>query len=60
MGCKSYRFSIAWTRILPNGKGPVNQKGIDHYNKVIDDLASKVKDGDWGAAIGRLTSGLGK
>lgn len=38
MGCKSYRFSIAWTRILPNGKGPVNQKGIDHYNKVIDDL----------------------
>lgn len=29
-------------------------------NKVIDDLASKVKDGDWGAAIGRLTSGLGK
>lgn len=29
-------------------------------NKVIDDLASKVKDGDWGAAIGRLTSGLGQ
>ena len=28
-------------------------------NKVIDDLASKVKDGDWGAAVGRLTSGLG-
>jgi hypothetical protein len=28
-------------------------------DKVIDDLAKKVKDGDWGAAIGRLTSGLG-
>jgi hypothetical protein len=29
-------------------------------DKVIDDLAGKVKDGDWGAAVGRLTSGLGK
>jgi predicted transglutaminase-like protease len=29
-------------------------------NKVIDDIASEVKDGDWGAAIGKLTSGLGK
>ena len=38
MGCNAYRFSIAWTRILPTGKGQVNQKGIDHYNKLIDDL----------------------
>jgi beta-glucosidase len=30
------RFSIAWSRILPNGVGRVNQAGIDHYNKVID------------------------
>ena len=29
MGFKSYRFSIAWTRILPNGDGEVNQKGIE-------------------------------
>lgn len=29
-------------------------------DKVINDLASKVKDNDWGAAVGRLTSGLGK
>jgi hypothetical protein len=29
-------------------------------DKVINDIASKVKDGDWGAAVGRLTSGLGK
>lgn len=29
-------------------------------NKVIDDIAKEVKDGDWGAAIGKLTSGLGK
>ena len=36
MGFKVYRFSIAWTRILPEGTGKVNQKGIDHYHKVID------------------------
>src|ERR1700748_3400249 len=32
----NFRFSIAWTRILPNGTGEVNQAGIDHYHKVID------------------------
>eukprot|EP00252_Welwitschia_mirabilis_P019735 TRINITY_DN4652_c0_g1_i1.p1 TRINITY_DN4652_c0_g1~~TRINITY_DN4652_c0_g1_i1.p1 ORF type:complete len:228 (+),score=14.24 TRINITY_DN4652_c0_g1_i1:321-1004(+) len=38
LGIKSYRFSISWTRILPDGRGAVNQKGIDHYNRVIDAL----------------------
>ena len=32
----AFRFSVAWTRILPHGKGEINQKGIDFYNKVID------------------------
>ena len=32
----NYRFSIAWTRILPKGDGEVNKAGIDHYNKVIN------------------------
>lgn len=32
----NYRFSIAWSRILPAGEGEVNQAGIDHYIKVID------------------------
>lgn len=32
----NFRFSIAWTRILPNGTGQVNQAGIDYYNRVID------------------------
>lgn len=36
MGAKAYRFSIAWTRILPEGKGEPNQLGIQHYHKVID------------------------
>merc|ERR1712018_616978 len=38
MGMTSYRFSIAWTRILPNGIGEVNQAGIDYYNNLIDEL----------------------
>ncbi len=31
-----FRFSIAWTRILPKGTGEVNQKGLDFYHRVID------------------------
>ncbi|PIA51295.1 hypothetical protein AQUCO_01100260v1, partial [Aquilegia coerulea] len=40
MGVTSYRFSIAWTRILPNGsiEGGINQSGIDHYKDVIKEL----------------------
>jgi len=37
MGLKAYRFSIAWTRILPEGTGRINQKGIDFYNDLIDE-----------------------
>jgi beta-glucosidase len=32
----NFRFSISWTRILPNGTGEINQAGIDYYNSVID------------------------
>jgi beta-glucosidase len=32
----NFRFSIAWSRILPTGTGAINQAGIDHYNRVID------------------------
>lgn len=38
LGMKTYRFSIAWARIIPDGDGEVNQKGIDFYNKVINKL----------------------
>lgn len=37
MGFKSYRFSIAWTRILPQGKGELNPKGIEFYNNLINE-----------------------
>ncbi|HZY38857.1 MAG TPA: GH1 family beta-glucosidase [Mucilaginibacter sp.] len=32
----NFRFSISWTRILPNGTGEINQAGVDYYNRVID------------------------
>lgn len=38
MGFKAYRFSIAWTRIIPNGTGEVNSKGIEFYHNLIDEL----------------------
>ena len=37
MGLKTYRFSIAWSRIFPNGHGEVNQKGIEFYQNIIDE-----------------------
>lgn len=37
-GQNTYRMSLAWPRILPNGVGEVNQLAVDHYNKVIDKL----------------------
>lgn len=38
LGIKAYRFSIAWPRIKPNGKGAVNSDGVDFYNRLIDTL----------------------
>lgn len=38
MGLKAYQFSIAWSRILPAGRGAINQQGIDFYNSLIDEL----------------------
>ncbi|MGL5150158.1 MAG: glycoside hydrolase family 1 protein [Clostridium sp.] len=38
MGLKAYRFSIAWTRIFPNGKGEVNQEGLKFYDNLINEL----------------------
>lgn len=38
MGLTSYRFSISWPRIIPDGLGPVNLKGVEHYRQFIKDL----------------------
>jgi beta-glucosidase len=38
LGVKAYRFSIAWSRILPEGRGKVNPAGLDFYSRLVDAL----------------------
>ena len=38
IGIKVYRFSIAWPRVMPTGKGAANEKGIQFYSDLIDEL----------------------
>ncbi|GFJ77654.1 beta-glucosidase [Phytohabitans houttuyneae] len=38
LGLKSYRFSLAWPRIQPDGRGPANEAGLDFYRRLVDDL----------------------
>jgi beta-glucosidase len=38
LGMRAYRFSIAWSRILPEGRGPVNQAGLAFYDRLVDAL----------------------
>ncbi len=37
-GFNAYRFSIAWPRVLPTGRGAVNGRGLDFYDRLVDDL----------------------
>jgi beta-glucosidase len=38
LGAKAYRFSIAWPRVFPDGTGRPNPKGLDFYNRLVDEL----------------------
>ena len=40
LGAKAYRFSIAWPRVFPQGTGTPNPKGLDFYNRLLDELAA--------------------
>jgi beta-glucosidase len=41
LGLASYRFSVAWPRIQPDGTGPVNHRGLDFYDRLVDELIGK-------------------
>ncbi len=38
IGLKSYRFSVSWPRVIPNGVGEVNEKGLQFYRDLVDEL----------------------
>lgn len=41
LGVNSYRFSVAWSRVLPTGAGAVNQAGLDFYGRLVDGLLER-------------------
>jgi beta-glucosidase len=38
LGLRGYRFSVSWSRVLPEGVGRVNEKGMDFYDRLVDEL----------------------
>jgi beta-glucosidase len=38
LGLDAFRFSISWPRVLPTGRGPVNEVGLDFYDRLVDEL----------------------
>lgn len=41
MGLNAYRFSVAWTRVQPEGRGAVNTAGLDFYSALVDELLAR-------------------
>jgi beta-glucosidase len=41
LGLQSYRFSVAWARVMPNGRGRVNRRGLAFYERLVDTLLAK-------------------
>ncbi|MEU1482496.1 GH1 family beta-glucosidase [Streptomyces sp. NPDC005752] len=41
LGVDTYRFSLAWPRIQPGGRGPANTKGLDFYKRLVDELQGR-------------------
>jgi beta-glucosidase len=38
LGLNAYRFSISWSRVIPEGQGKVNERGLDFYDRLVDEL----------------------
>jgi beta-glucosidase len=41
LGVDAYRFSVAWPRIIPDGTGAVNEKGLDFYDRLVDGMLER-------------------
>lgn len=41
LNLKAYRFSLSWSRILPEGTGTVNERGLDFYERLVDTLLAQ-------------------
>ncbi len=41
LGLRAYRFSIAWPRVIPTGRGRVNTAGLDFYDRLVDGLLAR-------------------
>ena len=41
LGLNAYRFSVSWSRVLPEGTGRVNEKGLDFYRRLVDALLAE-------------------
>ena len=41
LGANAYRFSIAWPRVVPDGSGDVERRGVDHYSRLVDALLER-------------------
>ncbi|MFF4981187.1 GH1 family beta-glucosidase [Streptomyces sp. NPDC001046] len=41
LGVNAYRFSIAWPRVQPHGRGPANARGLDFYKRLVDELLAR-------------------
>ncbi|MFI2372626.1 GH1 family beta-glucosidase [Streptomyces sp. NPDC018833] len=41
LGADVFRFSVAWPRVIPGGSGPVNTRGLDFYDRLVDELCAR-------------------